>query len=54
MPKISKTIWTYANYKSNLENKVNIVTEANESAEGPAFFTIEDPDGNPILLDQQR
>jgi hypothetical protein len=26
----------------------------NESSEGPAYFTIEDPDGNPILLDQHR
>ncbi|MGG4491423.1 VOC family protein [Metabacillus idriensis] len=33
---------------------INILTEADESGEGPASFTIEDPDGNPILLDQHR
>ncbi len=25
-----------------------------ESASGPAFFTVTDPDGNPILIDQHR
>ena len=25
-----------------------------ESAEGPAHFVLEDPDGNPILIDQHR
>ncbi|WP_210468115.1 VOC family protein [Sporosarcina sp. 6E9] len=33
---------------------VNFLTEADESSEGPASFTIEDPDGNPILVDQHR
>jgi len=36
------------------ENGVNILSEADESSEGPASFTIEDPDGNPILVDQHR
>lgn len=33
---------------------INILTEADESSEGPGSFTIEDPDGNPILIDQHR
>jgi lactoylglutathione lyase len=33
---------------------MNILTEADESSEGPAHFTIEDPDGNQILVDQHR
>ncbi|TYS68281.1 VOC family protein [Sutcliffiella horikoshii] len=33
---------------------IKILTEADESTEGPASFTIEDPDGNPILIDQHR
>ena len=36
------------------ENGINLQTEADESSEGPAFITIEDPDGNPILIDQHR
>ncbi|MCZ8538549.1 VOC family protein [Paenisporosarcina quisquiliarum] len=31
---------------------MTMLTEADESTEGPASFTIEDPDGNPILVDQ--
>ena len=31
---------------------IKMLTEADESSEGPASFTIEDPDGNPILVDQ--
>lgn len=31
---------------------VKMVTEAEESSVGPASFIIEDPDGNPILVDQ--
>ncbi|GAA0343937.1 hypothetical protein GCM10008967_37970 [Bacillus carboniphilus] len=34
------------------EKGVKLLTEADESSEGPASFTIEDPDGNPILVDQ--
>lgn len=33
---------------------INLLTEADETGEGPASFTIEDPDGNLILLDQHR
>ncbi|MFS0638164.1 VOC family protein [Mesobacillus foraminis] len=36
------------------EQGVKILSEADESGEGPAHFTIEDPDGNPILVDQHR
>ena len=32
----------------------NMLTEADETSEGPASFTIEDPDGNPVLVDQHR
>jgi lactoylglutathione lyase len=31
---------------------VPIETEADESTTGPAYFTLTDPDGNPILVDQ--
>ncbi|WP_075619116.1 VOC family protein [Paenisporosarcina indica] len=31
---------------------IKLLTEADESSVGPASFTIEDPDGNPILIDQ--
>jgi lactoylglutathione lyase len=33
---------------------IKFLTEADESGEGPAHFTIEDPDGNQILFDQHR
>lgn len=33
---------------------IKLLTEADETTEGPAHFTIEDPDGNQILLDQHR
>jgi lactoylglutathione lyase len=36
------------------EKGVKMLTEADENSEGPASFTIEDPDGNPILVDQHR
>lgn len=36
------------------EQGVKILTEADESTEGPAYITIEDPDGNSILIDQHR
>jgi lactoylglutathione lyase len=36
------------------ENGVSIISEADESTEGPAYFMIEDPDGNQILVDQHR
>ena len=31
---------------------ITMVTEADEATTGPASFTIVDPDGNPILVDQ--
>ena len=33
---------------------VTLLTEADESTTGPASFTLLDPDGNPILVDQHR
>ncbi len=33
---------------------VKLATEADETTTGPASFTLEDPDGNPILIDQHR
>ncbi|KKI91048.1 glyoxalase [Bacillus sp. SA1-12] len=33
---------------------IKFLSEADETSEGPASFIIEDPDGNPILLDQHR
>jgi lactoylglutathione lyase len=34
------------------EQGVEFISEADESASGPASFIILDPDGNPILVDQ--
>ena len=31
---------------------VELQIEADESTDGPAYFTLVDPDGNPILVDQ--
>lgn len=31
---------------------VQLVQEADENTSGPAYFTVEDPDGNQILVDQ--
>jgi penicillin V acylase-like amidase (Ntn superfamily) len=31
---------------------IKLQTEADEKTSGPASFTLEDPDGNPILVDQ--
>ena len=31
---------------------IELQTEADESTDGPAYFTLVDPDGNPILVDQ--
>jgi lactoylglutathione lyase len=33
---------------------ISMISEADESATGPASFMIADPDGNPILVDQHR
>ena len=34
------------------EQGVEFATEADETTSGPASFTVVDPDGNPILVDQ--
>ena len=34
------------------EQGVELISEADENTEGPASFTLMDPDGNPILIDQ--
>jgi catechol 2,3-dioxygenase-like lactoylglutathione lyase family enzyme len=31
---------------------LTLTSEADESSTGPAYFTLNDPDGNPILVDQ--
>ena len=36
------------------EAGIEIVNPADESTTGPASFTVIDPDGNPILIDQHR
>ncbi|MFD2630082.1 VOC family protein [Oceanobacillus kapialis] len=36
------------------EKGIKLIQEADESTEGPAYITVEDPDGNPILIDQHR
>lgn len=36
------------------EQGVKLLSEADETSSGPASFMIEDPDGNPILVDQHR
>ena len=36
------------------EQGVQFIAEADESGSGPGSFIIEDPDGNPILVDQHR
>lgn len=36
------------------EQGLPLMTEADESGSGPASFTLEDPDGNAILIDQHR
>ena len=33
---------------------LEVLEEADEAGSGPAFFTLQDPDGNPILVDQHR
>jgi lactoylglutathione lyase len=36
------------------EQGMEFVSEADENSTGPASFTLLDPDGNPILVDQHR
>ncbi|MEM7052841.1 MAG: VOC family protein [Acidobacteriota bacterium] len=33
---------------------VSLIQEADEASEGPTHLTLEDPDGNPILIDQHH
>jgi len=41
--------------QNEFEDKgIAIIGDANSTASGPASFMIEDPDGNPILIDQHR
>lgn len=40
--------------KSLKAEGISIVNEADENTEGPASFSITDPDGNVILIDQHR
>ncbi|MDX1591977.1 MAG: VOC family protein [Balneolaceae bacterium] len=34
------------------ENGITLIREADDTSEGPASITLEDPDGNAILIDQ--
>jgi len=36
------------------EKGIKVLSEADKSSEGPAYLTLEDPDGNQILIDQHR
>ena len=40
--------------KKLLAEGVELISTADESGSGPASFTLLDPDGNPILVDQHR
>lgn len=40
--------------KELIAKGVTLIHEADESTEGPAYITLEDPDGNQILIDQHR
>jgi lactoylglutathione lyase len=43
------------NIQKQLKEKgITMLSEADETTEGPAHLIIEDPDGNQILLDQHR
>jgi catechol 2,3-dioxygenase-like lactoylglutathione lyase family enzyme len=37
-----------------LKQGIELQSKADETTKGPAYFTLEDPDGNPILFDQYR
>ena len=36
------------------EQGVELAAEADETTQGPAYFMVMDPDGNPVLVDQHR
>ena len=40
--------------KALLESGIKLKEMADETTTGPAYFTLEDPDGNQILFDQYR
>jgi lactoylglutathione lyase len=41
--------------QQHLKNKgISILTETDSTTEGPAFFMVQDPDGNILLFDQHR
>jgi predicted enzyme related to lactoylglutathione lyase len=41
--------------QQHLKSKgINIMTETDSTTEGPAFFMVQDPDGNILLFDQHR
>jgi catechol 2,3-dioxygenase-like lactoylglutathione lyase family enzyme len=40
--------------KALKDQGISIVSEADETTEGPASLMVFDPDGNPILIDQHR
>lgn len=41
--------------QNELKNQgIKLIKEADESTEGPEYITLEDPDGNQILIDQHR
>lgn len=37
-----------------LKSGIELKDKADETSQGPAYFTLEDPDGNQILFDQYR
>jgi catechol 2,3-dioxygenase-like lactoylglutathione lyase family enzyme len=41
-------------YKQFAEQGLPVEGDVDEKSEGPASFTVTDPDGNPILFDQHR
>ena len=40
--------------KALIESGIKLKEMADETTKGPAYFTLEDPDGNQILFDQYR
>jgi len=40
--------------KTLLERGVPLKEQADPAGAGPAYFTLEDPDGNPLMFDQYR
>ena len=40
--------------KTLIDRGLTLTAKADESSTGPAYITLTDPDGNPILIDQDR